>query len=228
MPARAKCYVPFISARKLAVTWRFPAFPNLPGSVWPIFNFYNLNTSNIKGRHWTRSWTGAIHLLSPEEICEIQRHIIFTSRSWSFKRKFSYENTVAYRPVAGQWAAQQRKCCWKQCFLCGPLRGDITWPTEFSSVSECSAVEYSGVKWVGWWVRGLLRYSRCELLLWEAGSWGTRQFGNPKEKERLPLEAATKQRLMKTWLWQYCMRSMSLVTCLSNPIHHPRNTRWPA
>jgi hypothetical protein len=43
--------------------------------------------------------------------------------------------------------------------------------TEFSSVSEYSAVEYSGVKLVGQQsVRGLLQFSRCELLLLEAGS----------------------------------------------------------
>jgi hypothetical protein len=29
------------------------------------------------------------------------------------------------------------------------------------------------VKWVGLWaVRGLLQFSQCELLLFEAGSWG--------------------------------------------------------
>jgi hypothetical protein len=39
--------------------------------------------------------------------------------------------------------------------------------------SECSAGEYSRVNWVGWWaVRGLLHFSHCELLLFEAGSWG--------------------------------------------------------
>jgi hypothetical protein len=33
---------------------------------------------------------------------------------------------------------------------------------------------------------------------WEAGSRGRGQFGNPEERERLALEAATKQRLEKT------------------------------
>jgi hypothetical protein len=38
----------------------------------------------------------------------------------------------------------------------------------------------------------------CELLLWQTDGWGRRQFGNPEEGERPPLEAATKQRLVKT------------------------------
>jgi hypothetical protein len=38
----------------------------------------------------------------------------------------------------------------------------------------------------------------CELLLWEAGSWGREKFGNPEEGERPPLEAATKQQTDKT------------------------------
>jgi hypothetical protein len=47
-------------------------------------------------------------------------------------------------------------------------------------------------------VRYPLMFSSCELLLWEAASWGRGQFGNPEEGERWSLEAATKQRLMKT------------------------------
>jgi hypothetical protein len=43
-------------------------------------------------------------------------------------------------------------------------------------------------------VRELLRFSRCELLLLEAGSWGWGEFGKPEEAERPPLEAAIKQR----------------------------------
>jgi hypothetical protein len=38
--------------------------------------------------------------------------------------------------------------------------------------------------------------SSCEK--WEAGSWGQGQFRNPEEGECPPLEAATKQQLMKT------------------------------
>jgi hypothetical protein len=38
-----------------------------------------------------------------------------------------------------------------------------------------------------------------ELFVWEAaGSWGRGQFGNPEEGERPPLEAVTRERLMKT------------------------------
>jgi hypothetical protein len=43
-------------------------------------------------------------------------------------------------------------------------------------------------------VRGLLRFSRRELLVWEVGSWGRGQVGKLEEAGRLPLEAATEQR----------------------------------
>jgi hypothetical protein len=45
-------------------------------------------------------------------------------------------------------------------------------------------------------VRELLGFSRCELLLLEAGSCGQVPFGNPQEHP--PLETATKQQLVKT------------------------------
>jgi hypothetical protein len=45
--------------------------------------------------------------------------------------------------------------------------------------------------------------SQSGFQLWEAGNWGRRQFGNPKEGESPTLKAATKQRLVKTYrtLW---------------------------
>jgi hypothetical protein len=39
-----------------------------------------------------------------------------------------------------------------------------------------------------------LGFSRCELLLLYAGSWGRGQFGNKEEGERTPLKAITTQR----------------------------------
>jgi hypothetical protein len=69
-----------------------------------------------------------------------------------------------------------------------------------SEVSQLSWVEWVGW-WVSKWVRGLLRFTRCEMLLVDIGSWGTGQFGNPEEGERPSLDAATEQRLVKTWLW---------------------------
>jgi hypothetical protein len=45
------------------------------------------------------------------------------------------------------------------------------------------------------WVRGQLRVSRCELLLFEARRWGRGPLGNSEEGERPPLIAATEQRL---------------------------------
>jgi hypothetical protein len=58
------------------------------------------------------------------------------------------------------------------CFMCGPCVDIMS-----RTISE-SAVQCSGEKWrIGWWVsewvRGLLRFTPCELLLLEAGSWGT-------------------------------------------------------
>jgi hypothetical protein len=47
-------------------------------------------------------------------------------------------------------------------------------------------------------VTELLRFSRCELLLLEAGSGGRGQSGIPEEEERPPLKAVTRQRLVKT------------------------------
>jgi hypothetical protein len=43
-------------------------------------------------------------------------------------------------------------------------------------------------------LRSLLRFSRCELLLLEAGSWCRGPFGILEEGERPPLVAVTKQR----------------------------------
>jgi hypothetical protein len=57
------------------------------------------------------------------------------------------------------------------------------------AVSCCSQLEL-----VSELVRGLLRFSRCELLLLQVSSWGRWELGNPEKGERPPLEAATKQR----------------------------------
>jgi hypothetical protein len=59
----------------------------------------------------------------------------------------------------------------ERCFLRGPCR-DVISRTSEESVSQ-------------WWFREFVRerlgFSHCELLLWEHGSWGRRQFGNPEE-----------------------------------------------
>jgi hypothetical protein len=86
---------------------------------------------------------------------------------------------VTYRPVARQRPrnrqvengrcsaaarARQWKYSWKRCFLCGPLRGYITQPTEFSSIN---AVQCNAVERVGCWVSeledccGSVLVSRC-------------------------------------------------------------------
>jgi hypothetical protein len=47
----------------------------------------------------------------------------------------------------------------------------------------------------------LMGFSRCELSLLEASSWGRGQVGNPEEGERPQLEAVTEQRPWRRWLW---------------------------
>jgi hypothetical protein len=47
-------------------------------------------------------------------------------------------------------------------------------------------------------VRGLLQFSRYDLLLLEAGSCGREQIANPEEGTRRSLEAAAEQRLGKS------------------------------
>jgi hypothetical protein len=109
------------------------------------------------------------------------------------------------------------------------------------SESQLSSVELVG--WlVGWRVTEfvsqsvteLLRFSRCELLLWEAGSGGWGPFGNPMEGERPPLKAVTKQRQWRRDCGHYCVcvcvcnnKLQSVVTrCISNssinPITNPK------
>jgi hypothetical protein len=73
-------------------------------------------------------------------------------------------------------------------------------------------------EWVSEWVSQLvgelvLGFSCCELLLLKANSWGRGQFGNLEEAERPPLEATTKQRLLKTWLWTLECAQQWIVKC---------------
>jgi hypothetical protein len=56
-------------------------------------------------------------------------------------------------------------------------------------------------------VRQPLEFSRCELLLREAGSWGRGQFGKPEKGERPALEAAIERRLVNIvtdWVYLVC------------------------
>jgi hypothetical protein len=43
-----------------------------------------------------------------------------------------------------------------------------------------------------------MHFSRCELLLGEAGSLGRGEFGNTEQEGRPPLETAIKQQLAET------------------------------
>jgi hypothetical protein len=60
---------------------------------------------------------------------------------------------------------------------------------QMDSHSVSQSVSQSVSKWDSELARGLLGFCRCELLLWEAGSWGQGHFGNPGERERPSLEA---------------------------------------
>jgi hypothetical protein len=77
--------------------------------------------------------------------------------------------------------------------------------------------------------RELLQVSHCELLLWEADSWGLGWFWKLEEGESVPLEADTKQRPVKTvidWELVYVKRfvkcSKELHKCSINPIANPK------
>jgi hypothetical protein len=80
------------------------------------------------------------------------------------------------------------------------------------------------------WVRLLLVFSRPKVLLLEAGTWGSGEFGNLEERERPPLEAANRQRLGRTqkilwvlllqWFYSNSVRLSYLfvVTCCKRSI----------
>jgi hypothetical protein len=53
---------------------------------------------------------------------------------------------------------------------------------DFDFDSSVSAVQCSGMDRVGWWewVIGVLQFSPCQLLLLEAGSWGTGIVREPR------------------------------------------------
>jgi hypothetical protein len=78
-----------------------------------------------------------------------------------------------------------------RCFLCGPCRDAISGTVSEEWVQSVTEVDEQSV-----W--GVLKFSRCVLLLLEAGSRGRGDFGSREEGERSPLEAATKQRLLET------------------------------
>jgi hypothetical protein len=60
-----------------------------------------------------------------------------------------------------------------------------------------------------------MRFSFCELLLWEAGSWGTGAHRDPEEGERPELEAATEQQLGKTEYFRGAVVTVTFGVCNS-------------
>jgi hypothetical protein len=58
-------------------------------------------------------------------------------------------------------------------------KSGVRWRPVWDLVSGVESLDW----WVSEYVRGMLRFSRCELLLLEAGSWERWQFGNPEEGE---------------------------------------------
>jgi hypothetical protein len=140
---------------------------------------------------------------------QIQQNILFqllpqgNISLWAKQTNIAHQAAfyiVACRPIASWWPVQteQRNAShtrWRRAtieemlqavFSVGPLWGYMTRPTEFSwvSVVQCSAVER-----VGWWVRGLLRFSPCELLLLEAGSWNTGTVREPRGRGTSTVES---------------------------------------
>jgi hypothetical protein len=63
-------------------------------------------------------------------------------------------------------------------------------------------------------VKELVGFSRCELLLLEAGNWDREQFGIPEEGEGSLLEAVTKQQLVKMWLWTVTCVCVCVYVCV--------------
>jgi hypothetical protein len=59
----------------------------------------------------------------------------------------------------------------------------------------------------------------CSCEKWEAGSWSWGQYGNPEEGERLPLETATRQWLVKTE--KTLCAVVTFCKCLINLITNP-------
>jgi hypothetical protein len=55
--------------------------------------------------------------------------------------------------------------------------------------------------WVSEWVRGLLLFSCFELLLWEAGSWGTGIFREHRGRRTSAVRSRYQTTAVKTWLW---------------------------
>jgi hypothetical protein len=69
---------------------------------------------------------------------------------------------------------------------------------EIEVRNDCAGKGQQQFNWLTDTVRGLLGFSHCELLLLDAGSRRRGQFRNPEEGECPPLEATTKQQLVKT------------------------------
>jgi hypothetical protein len=138
----------------------------------------------------------------------ISLHICSRQELWSQQRQSLQSNCFANKHVSTATIAYSSN--WKRCFL----------------RCMCRDVTNRTVSWVSWlisdwvselencWGSGVVSFC-CEKLVAEARE----QFGNPKEAEHRPLEAATKQRLTKTWLWTHvcvcvCNTELwSVVTC---------------
>jgi hypothetical protein len=86
------------------------------------------------------------------------------------KQQLSKYATVL-EPLLGSGPRATVEVLLEAVFTMNPLRGYVTRPTEWV---QCNWMQWSEVNLlVSEWVRGLLRFGPCELLLLQAGSCGT-------------------------------------------------------
>jgi hypothetical protein len=128
----------------------------------------------------------------------------------------SESGIVTCRPVARQWQRKKQlydSRYWvtasqtsKQLETATAVRAEMLWAGKLAKWSQLSWAQWRVLsEWVSEWVTELLRFSRCELLLWEAGSWGQGQFGNAEEGECPPLEVAMSNGQWRRYCGQQCV-----------------------
>jgi hypothetical protein len=89
-----------------------------------------------------------------------------------------YMNILSYRPVAGNDCDAEEITATARQRLArnggSTVASDVFCGSSLRLYHSIDGVEV---------VRGLLRFSRCELLLWESGSWGTGVVRKPRVRE---------------------------------------------
>jgi hypothetical protein len=122
--------------------------------------------------------------------------------------------------IAMQRTARKNCSTVGNCVFYGTLRGYMTRPTEFSSVSECSSswVEWSEVSWLvsDQLVRGLLQFSTCQLLLLDACRRGTGIIREPRLRGSSAVESRYQTTTGEdTADWRDLVRAVWIVDCVN-------------